>query len=383
MRAPCRIGTAVRRLFPLSTDRLYLNTGGLGPASQPVLNAMQEQNVKAATIGEHYHSRLKAVHGTAARVFGVDEDEVAFVRNASEGNSVIAAGMRLESGDEVIFDSHAHPGGFSPWMNRQKLDGVKVRVFEPSSESPEANLDRIFSLVNERTRVIQVSHITATTGLLFDIAAIAAQARKRGIWFHVDGAQSAGMIPLDLRVLQCDSYATSGHKWLNGFIETGLLYIARERIDAIDCSHLGSYSSEEYDVPDSFVYVPTVQRHEYGTHNAAPVMGLGVAFEFQERIGRERIAAHGKQLAKETQARIEILDGIEILTPQRDDMRGSILTFRFPGRDSRAIYTALWKRGVRSRIVTEEGLNAVRVSWHVYHQIGDVESFVQGLKSVI
>lgn len=375
---------AVRRQFPLTSDRVYLNTGGLGPACQPAIDAVQAQTLKQAISGEHFHSLLNKSRQVAARYFGAAPEELCFTRNATEANSIIAAGLQLARGDEVVFESHAHPGGSFPWLNRQKLDGVKVRIFEPSAESPQANLDRLFDQVNARTRVIQVSHITATTGLLFDAPAIAQEARQRGIWFHIDGAQSAGMIPINLQALGCDSYATSGHKWINGPLETGVLLIARDRIDEVACSHIGAYSNDQYELPDLLTYVDTAQRHEYGTRNAASVVGLTAAMELQEAIGRERVAQHGKRLAELARSEIEGLPNVEVLTPRRDDMRGSILTFRVPGMDCVDIYGPLLKNHrLRTRVVTERGLNAVRASWHVYHQDDDVQRFAEGLKTAL
>lgn len=357
----------IRDLFPLRRDRVYLNTGGLGPASQVVLDAMQAQAEMQAFEGEHGHGLMGDLREKAARYLGADPEEVSFTRNATESNSIIAAGLKLEAGDEVIFESHAHPGGSFPWMNRQLRDGVKVRIFDPDPESPEGNLERIFDLVNERTRVIQVSHITAPTGLLFDSVTIARRAREMGIWFHVDGAQSAGMIPVDLHALECDSYATSGHKWMNGPQGTGLLYIARDRIDRVDCSHIGAYSNLKYELPDVFSYYPAVSRHEYGTRDAASVVGLGAAIDLQNQIGRERIAEHGRMLAGQARTHLAGIEGVDILTPERADMHASILTFRaaeFSGHDmaSRLVND----QGFRCREVSEQDLNAVRVSWHVY-----------------
>jgi len=374
----------IRKLFPLRPRRLYLNTGGLGPASRPVLEAVQEQNRKQAYTGEHHHSQLKDARQKVARFFGVDANEIAFTRNASEANSIVAAGVELSPGDEIVFESHAHPGGALAWMNRQKRHGARVRIFEPSARSPEENLERLFDQVNDRTRVIQVSHVTATTGLLFDIPAIAKETRRRGIWFHIDGAQSAGMIPFDLRSLGCDSFGASGHKWLNGPIETGFLYIASERNGEIDCSHIGAYSNDEYELPDTLTYVDTAQRHEYGTRNAASVLGLAKALEVQNSIGADRIARHGAQLAQKAREGIGEIRNVEILTPENPSMRNSILTFRVPGVDCIDIYRILSRNhNVRCRVVTEVGLNGVRSSWHVYHNEADVERFVSRVRSTL
>ena len=374
----------IRSLFPLRDDRVYLNTGGLGPAPQVVLDALREQSFTQAWEGEHGHDLLHRCREATAGFLGAEPVEISFTRNATESNSIIAAGLELKAGDEVIFESHAHPGGSFPWMNRQMLDGVKVRIFDPDPESPEGNLERILDLVNERTRVIQVSHITAPTGLLFDVPAIAREARRRGIWFHVDGAQSAGMIPVNVHDLGCDSYATSGHKWLNGPQGTGILFIAGPVIDRVNCSHVGAYSNASYELPDTFSYYPAVSRHEYGTRDAASVVGLVRALELQEAIGRERIAAHGRDLALQVRTGLAGIPDLEILTPERADMRASILTFRAPDLDCHAIAHQLTAdHGFRCRIVTERDLNAVRTSWHVTNNEAQVGGLVAAVGQVL
>jgi hypothetical protein len=179
-----------------------------------------------------------------AAFLGVRPDEVCFTRNATEGNSIIAAGLALQPGDEVIFETHAHPGGSFPWVNQATRRGVHGEAVRARPASPKANLARIRELITPRTKVIQVSHITCTTGLVFPVTAIADLARSRGIWFHIDGAQSVGMIPVNLDAIGCDSYAFSGHKWLGGPHETGVLYIRRDRLEAVAPTGIGAYSGE-------------------------------------------------------------------------------------------------------------------------------------------
>lgn len=373
----------VRNLFPLTRKRVYFNTGGLGPPSQPVLNAMREQALLQAERGETYHGLFAQVRETTASFFGADPAEIAFNRNATEGNSIIAAGLDLRPGDEVIFESHAHPGGSFPWLLQQKEKGVRVRIFEPDNQSPETNLERIFSMVNDRTRVIQVSHLTAPTGILFDVRAIAREARKRGIWFHVDGAQSAGMIPVDLHDIGCDSYATSGHKWLNGPQESGILYIARERIDEVVPSHVGAYSDNGYNLPDEFSYNPAVQRHEYGTRDASAVLGIETALKLQEKIGRQRIAKHGKALVDACREALVDVPGLEILTPSHPDMYNSIITFRLAGKKTGDVTNSLTNDyNLRCRKVSERGLNAIRISWHVYNDASQIDRLASAVKAI-
>jgi selenocysteine lyase/cysteine desulfurase len=373
----------IRNLFPLTRQRVYFNTGGLGPPSQAVLDAMRDQALLQAERGETYHGLFEQARETTAAFFGANPAEVAFNRNATEGNSIIAAGLDLQKGDEVIFESHAHPGGSHPWLVQQKERGVRIRIFEPDNQSPETNLERIFNLVNERTRVIQVSHLTAPTGILFDVNAIAKEARSRGIWFHVDGAQSAGMIPVNLHEIGCDSYATSGHKWLNGPQESGILYIAQERIEEVVCSHAGAYSDYGYNLPDEFAYNPTVQRHEYGTRDAAAILGIETALNLQKQIGRKRIAEHGKSLVDQCRQAIAGIPGLEILTPEHPDMYNSIITFRLEGKETGAVTNSLTNDyNLRCRKVTERGLNAIRISWHVYNDASQIDRLASAVKAI-
>ena len=208
---------AVRGLYPLAHGLTYFNTGGLGPAAAPVLARAAEVTQRLQENSEHGHELLAGAREIVARFLGAGPAEIAFVRNATEGNAIVAAGLKLAAGDEVIYESHAHPGGAFPWLQQQRLRGIVVRTFVPDPDDAAGNVARIAALCTARTRVVQVSHVTAPTGILMPVDAIARLCRERGIWFHVDGAQSAGMVPVVLGALGCDSYATSGHKWLDIF----------------------------------------------------------------------------------------------------------------------------------------------------------------------
>jgi len=373
---------AVRAQFPLRDDPLYLNTGGLGPVSQPVLDTVAAVTRQLQEHCETGHGLLEPAREAMARFIGASVAEVCFVRNATEGNSIIAAGLALAPGDEVIFETHAHPGGSFPWLNQAKQRGVVVKLFEPDPASAEGNLARILALVTPRTKVIQVSHITCTTGLVFPVASIAEFARARGIWFHIDGAQAAGMIPLDLHRLGCDSYAFSGHKWLGGPHETGVLYLRRDRLEAVAPTGIGAYSGELPQLPGELKYLGAAARHEYGTRNAALVAGLAAAVRFQEQIGRDRIAAHGRELADLLIDGCARIAGIELLTPPAPGLRASITTIRHARADAHKFFGYLMeKHRLRCRPVTEQDLGAVRISTHVFTAAADCERIIAAVRA--
>ena len=376
---------AVRAQYAsLDPTLVYFNTGGLGPASTPVLNAFTQEMLKRQKDSDTGHDQFAPAREVVARFFQAKPDEICLTRNTTEGTSIVASGLKLGAGDEVIIDSHAHPGGSIPWYNQHKTRGVVVKVFVPDPAGAESNVERIRALITPRTKVIQISHVTSPTGIFLPAAAIGRLAHEHGAWFHIDGAQSGGMFPFAVRDLECDSYATSGHKWLGGPLETGVFFIRRERQDDVAPSGIGAYSGSLPHLPGELTYTPSAVRYEYGTRNAASVVALAEALKFQEAIGRERIAARGRTLAAHLRRGLEKIPGVEILTPAGDGLWGSILTFHTPKLGYEKLFSDLWRDyRLRCRPVNEQGLDAVRVSLHVFNFHDECDRLVGAVDEIL
>ena len=376
----------VRAQFPMTPQRTYFNTGGLGPAPGRVLDMLTLASRQLQERVETGHDFFAQARVIVADYFGAPSGEVCFTRNCTEGNCIVATGLDLQAADEVILESHAHPGGSFPWLNRQRTDGIVVKTFEPDPLKAAGNVERIAALITPRTRVIQVSHVTSPTGIIMPVPAIAKLAEQHHLWFHVDGAQSAGMIPVNLPALGCDSFATSGHKWIGGPHETGVLWIRGDKLKQVVPRQVGAYSSEDVDLnhPGPFLYSPGAHRFEYGTRNAASVLALAEAARFQNEIGRARIAARGHALADHVRAGLEKIDGIEILTPSDPAMHGSILTFHSPKISHGKIFERLLvDYHLRTRPVSEVGLDATRVSTHLFNSLEECDHLIGALGEVI
>ena len=376
----------VRAQFPMTPQRTYFNTGGLGPAPRRVLDMLTVASRQLQERVETGHDFFAQARVIVAAYLSVKVDNVCFTRNCTEGNCIVATGLELQAADEVILDSHAHPGGSFPWLNRQRTEGVIVKTFEPDPLSAAGNLERIAALITPRTRVIQVSHMTSPTGILMPVTEIGLLAAKHHIWLHLDGAQSAGMIPINLATLGCDSFATSGHKWIGGPHETGLLWIRGDKMNQVTPRQVGAYSSDDIDLnnPGLFKYTAGAHRYEYGTRNAASVLAVAEAMRFQNEIGRDRIAARGHALADRVRAGFEKIDSVEILTPADPTLRGSILTFRTPKMAYGKIFERLLvDHHLRTRPVSEVGLNALRVSTHLFNSPEECDHLVAALGEVL
>ena len=375
---------AVRAQFPLVKSLTYFNTGGLGPSCEPALAAVAETTRRLQARSEHGHDLFSGARKILAQYLGATAEEIAFVRNATEANAIIAAGVRLRAGDEVIFETHAHPGGSFPWLNQQPLRGIVPRLFEPDPRDPAGNIARIRELMTPRTRVVQVSHVTAPTGIVLPVVEISRLCRERNCWFHIDGAQSAGMFPVAVRELGADSYATSGHKWLNGPLETGVLFVRRERIAEVAPTLVGAYSGDLEFLPGELKLATTAVRFEYGTRNSAAAVGLAEAVKFHQRIGPERIAERGRALATRVRAGLAQLPGVEILTPAAAELHASMVTFRTARVPFDQLFARLLKEhAIRARPVSEQRLNALRVSTHFFNTPAECDALIAGVAKIL
>src|SRR5713226_1752722 len=227
----------VKRQYPLEEGLLYLNAANVCPASRLVLDRHLEylRDFHANPSFQNrdkYEAMRESLRSKVGRMLRVSPDEIAITRNTSEGSNIIVKGVDLKPGDEVLITDHNHPSNNDSWRVRAQRDGFVVKslpvpILAPSAENLLAGFQRA---ITPRTRVIAIPHLTSTTGIQYPAREIAALARKRGIYMHLDGAQTFGALDVNLSEIGCDSYSTSAHKWLMGPLEAGILYVRTDRI---------------------------------------------------------------------------------------------------------------------------------------------------------
>jgi selenocysteine lyase/cysteine desulfurase len=373
----------VRQQFPLTRERIYLNTGGLGASPHLVIDAVESRIHELEKISETGHNEALwlSIKEKASALLGCDKEEIAYTRNATEGINVVCNGLPLKRGDEVITTTHEHVGNAIPWLARQKRDGIALKLFEPSTQSAQENLDRIERLITQRTRAISVPHATTTTGQVLPVKEIAAVARAKKLWFFIDGAQTAGMFPFNLHEIGCDAYATSGHKWLLGPKGTGLLYVRKDMLEVIQPTWVGAYSDASFDwQAGELKFHPSAQRYEYGTVSAPLFVGLGAAIDFMLHLGMENVWARDAALTTTLRKGLEEIPNVEILSPRSEGEYSAITTFRMKNIE----YLKLQKffaenYKLRTRGVGEAGLNALRISLHIYNSFEEVNTTLEGI----
>lgn len=374
----------VRDQFPLTHDRVYFNNGTMGPSPFPVIESVRKALETMDGTGEY--GGWEVARPKLAKFVNVTEDEISLTHNVTEGINVVAGGLPLKRGDEVIMTTHEHVGNALPWLNRMRLDGIVIKTLKPAPTANE-NLNRINDLISKKTRVIAIPHITCTTGQVFPVKEIAKLGHDKGLWVFFDGAHGPGMTMLDLKDIDCDFYATCGHKWMCGPKGTGFLYVKKEMLDILQAHWVGGYSDTGWDVtvdpPEFKGYVPTAHRYDFATQNAAIYVGLAAAVDFLNSIGMENIIRRGNALAGLLQSELMKLgDKVEMLTPTEEQSRGFVIGFRLKNIAFDKFGEHATKKGFRIRLVPESHLNSIRISTHIYNSFDEVERFLEIVKEV-
>ena len=377
---------AIRDQFLLEPGYAYLNTGGLGPSPRPVIAAVDAAWRALEGRCDTGHGQRADVRRQVCAFVHGGEDEIALTRNATEGMNLVARGLRLERGAEVVMTTHEHPGGAMPWFAAAEDQGFVINTIEPGSGGDDT-LQRVANALTQRTRVVMVSHVTCTTGLVMPAAEIADLCRRRGLVSVIDGAQAPGQIPVDLDALGCDFYVASGHKWLLGPKGTGLLYVRNAMLDRWRPSYVGAYSDARFDLSGGvFERLRPASASEYGTRNTPLVLGFSAALGFLSTIGMDLVAARAASLAMRLRAHLAEIREIEILTPLDRGAHAAILTFRLPvsGGDPWAWSNRMrTEHGFRLRPVGEAGLSAVRASPHVFNSEEEIDRLGEVLAELV
>jgi selenocysteine lyase/cysteine desulfurase len=372
---------SIRSQFPITKNLLFFNNGTMGPSPLAVTEAVTKQieHVDATADYGFDHEKLNKSIG---RVLNASGDDIATAHNVSEGISIIASGLRMQAGDEVLLTNQEHGGGAVPWLTRAKRDGIIVKFVE-LDPSDDITLERFEKAMTKRTKIIAVPHLTCTMGYLLPVKRLAQLAHSKGVYLFVDGAHPPGMLQVDVKDIGCDAYASCGHKWLLGPKGTGFLYITKEFRDQVMPTWSGAEADKHWDytaADGNLEFLPTASRYRFATQSSSLYTGLQAAIEWQEKIGFAKIEARVLELSKQLREGLLPLAGgkFEILTPLH--MLSGVTTIKLKNskRYIDFAHELENKYKIRTRIVPENGLEASRFSVHIYTSKNDVEKFISG-----
>lgn len=357
-----------RAEFPSAERYVHMNHAGMAPISRRVADVLRvfadEALVIAPPIYARWQARTEEVRARFAHLVGAASDEIAFVRNTSEGISLFAAGLEWRDGDNVIALSDEYPANVYPWWGLRRR-GVETRMVRRSGW--RFSVDDVHPLVDGRTRVLAVSAVDWQSGFRANLGALGEFCRQREILFCVDAVQALGALRIDVAAAGIDCLVAGGHKWLLAPEGCGGLFVSRRLAAQVWPVLLGwnSVTDAERYLPYHFELREDAGRFEPGTRSHLGILALGAALDLLAEVGPDRIEQRILYLTDELAEGLRSR-GAEILSPWGRDERSGILTFRLG--DAGPLSAALEAAGV----VVRRRAGGIRLAPHFYNDRDDV-----------
>jgi len=369
---------ALRAEFTFGSGLIPMNAANMCPPPRAVIDAIIAAN-RSVDADVSFHNRAsynvlrETVRAAVARFLDGDPDEIAVIRNASEGNNIVVAGLPLTAGDEVVITDQNHPSNGLAWEAQAARRGFTVtRVALPANPSSGGELAAaVTGAITGRTRVLAFSDVSNSSGMRLPVAELCRLGRERGIHVHIDGAQTMGAIRLSMRELGAGSYTASTQKWLMGPREGGVLFVRKDLIPNLHPAVISRGFSDPADPgPASAKKLDML-----GQRNEGVMAGFGAAIAFVERIGIDKIQARVEALAARLTAGLREIPGYRLVTPSAPGCSLGVVVGRFEGMDHQKLHDRLY-HGHHVACAPTGGL---RLCPHIYNTMADVDAVVKAV----
>ena len=369
---------SVREQFVMPPDLGVLNAANLCPASRPVLEALKRETDsvdrdpsaqnRARLSGEKEHLRK-----TLAAFLRVTPEEIVITRNTSEANNMVSSGVELKAGDEVIIFQDNHPSNQTAWNEKAKRFGFTVVTIPQKNPHPglEHYLDAYTKAITPRTKLISFTHLSSSVGDLFPAKELCRLARDRGILSLVDGAQSFGLLDVNLTDISPDFYTGSAHKWPCGARECGVLYINTRAHKQIWPSIYSAY-------PGAVGISRTFE--SFGQRDEATMIAFRNALEFQTKVGREAIEKRSRALTQQLIAGLSKLPEVKVWTSPNPSLNAAVVSFMPGSLNPPRLGQALYEKdkiGTAGRGMGDRG--GLRASPHFYNTPEEIDRLVSAV----
>jgi L-cysteine/cystine lyase len=374
--------TAVRAALPALDAGIYLNTGSVGPMPAETAAAMAELETYELRTGRAHPDywtetlqRMAEARAAVAAALTADAADIALSHSTSDGMNAAIWAIDWRPGDRAVTTSLEHPGGVGALYNLRDRLGIDLAFVDVGPTRSEAEVMAAFdAAIDERTRLVAVSHVLWASGTLLPVARIADIAHSRGAVVAVDGAQSAGAIPVQLAETGADVYAISAQKWLLGPEGMGALAISDEARDRLAPAFGGHLTFETVDSTGTAVRWPDARRFEWSNFHRPSIVGMARSIGWLSMfVGLDWIYGRGAAMAGLAADRLAAIDGVELVTPR--DRMATLLAFRIRGWAPEA---ALEELGARVFAVarTVPLIDALRISVGFFNTEAELERFI-------
>ena len=369
----------LRALFPITRSFNYLNHAAVSPPPTPTIAAVESQLRDVNANGSLHYREWVATKERArqlvATMIGARAEQVAFLRNTSDGLSSVGNGLCWQPGDNLVTFSNEFPSNVYPWRRLRDTMGVEIRVCE--ERSGRIDLNELIGLIDARTRVVTISHVQYASGFRADLERIGKAARRHDALLVVDIIQSLGVIPIDVESELIDVAAAAGHKWLLTPEGIGLLYLsdrARERIEPTLVGWVSVINPEDY---NNFAqeWNKGALAWESGTGPSALFYGFEASLRLLTETGVARIKEYLEDLTNHLCERLANSD-YEVVSSRAPGEKSQIVCIRHKnGVSPMSLYAHLRER----HIITAPRGDRLRVSPHLYNSVKEIDAVIDSL----
>jgi len=369
----------LRAKMPVVGKWAYFDHAAVAPLPKPAVDAIHNWVDDAASNGDanwwQWKKNVNRLRKLGAELIGAKTDEIAIVRNTTEGVTIVAEGIPWQEGENIVTPEGEFPTNLFPWKNLERR-GVEVRVVP--TENERVDLKAIELACDSRTRLITVSWVGFASGYRNDLAALTEIAHRNGAHIFVDAIQGLGAFPLDVRQIPLDYLAADGHKWMLGPEGAGFLYVKKEHLENLYPLGIGwnsprvsgDFRSSEMDLRN------IAARYEGGSYNMCGIAALAKSLELLLSYGVENVA---KRLLEVTGNLIQKLRkaGATIVSCEEGRHRSGIVACSHPKIDPDSFRNFCLKRGV----VANARIGRLRLSPHAYTDEDDIARVIDCINS--
>ena len=402
--------SAIRADFPIlkreirGNNRLiYLDSGATSQKPNSVIAAERDfyENHNAAVhrgahqLAEEATELYEGARAKVAAFINADVDEVIFTKSATESINAIAYSLgnarpgskfHIEPGDRIVVSEMEHHANLIPWQELSARTGAELVWFKVS-DNGRLDLSNMDELINERTKIVALTHQSNVLGTIVPLDQVTAKAHSVGALFVLDACQSVPHYKVDVKALNVDFIAFSGHKML-GPTGVGILWGRKNLLDEMPPFLTGGSMIETVTM-ERATYLDAPKRFEAGVPNMAQAIGLGAAVDYLNAIGLDEIHAHEVELTKRALDGLQSIKGLSVIGPKDLEMRGGVVSFAVEGVHPHDLGQALDQYGIAVRTGHHcawplmrrfKTVATTRASFYLYNDFDEIEALIDGVE---
>lgn len=373
---------------------MHFNNAGSSLPSQAVLDATIAHLQLEARIGgyeaaEQANDALRHTYEAAARLLGCSREEIALVESATQAWNLAFYSIPFKPGDRILTAMTEYASNYIAYLQMAKKAGVTIEAI-PNDEHGQISIEALRQMLDERVKLIAITHVPTSGGLINPAAEVGKVAREHGILYLLDACQSVGQMPINVESIGCDLLSATGRKYLRGPRGTGFLYVRNSVLNQLE-PPMPDMRAATWVAPDRYELNPGIERFESFESNLAARIGLGVAIDYALQWDLDKTWRRVRDLAYALRTQLSPIPGV--IVHDRGIHQCGIVTFTVEGKTPDEIKRILAQQQVNVTVaqrnstlldLTERNLTTmVRASVHYYNSEDEIEHFCQSIEMLI